>query len=180
MQRLRRLYPLLAGLMLISLIQVAQAGEFSAILNGKSYHLGATEEWNEDNYGLGIEYEFATKSRWKKRLMANGFRDSNDDMSYMVGGGLHRNLYATERLGGFYLDAGLNAFVMTRTDVNNNKPFPGVLPSLTVGHKHVGLNLTYLPRKAVEKFYDGEMADESMSGIVFLQVKFNINPRTSD
>ena len=62
--------------------------------------------------------------------MANGFQDSNEDMSYMVGGGLHRNLFATDRLRGFYVDAGLNAFVMTREDVEDGSPFPGILPTL--------------------------------------------------
>jgi hypothetical protein len=112
--------------------------------------------------------------------MANGFRDSNDEMSYMAGGGLYRNLFATDRLRGFYFDAGLNAFLMTRKDVNDNEPFPGLLPSLVLGNKYVGLNLTYLPRKAVEKLYDTTMSDESISGIVFLQFKVNMSPRSRD
>lgn len=170
-----------AGLALLTLVfnlplTTANAGELSAVLNGKSIHLGAKEDWNEDNYGLGFEYEFASQSRWKSRLMANGFRDSNDEMSYMAGGGLHRNLFATNRLKGFYVDAGINAFFMTRKDVNDNKPFPGILPSLTVGNDYVGINLTYLPKQAVEKIYDAEMRDESMSGIVFLQFKVNMTP----
>ena len=65
--------------------------------------------------------------------MVNGFLDSNEDMSYMAGAGLHRTLFATDRLNGFYVDAGINAFVMTRTDVNDNRPFPGAVPSLSVG-----------------------------------------------
>lgn len=153
---------------------VAQAGEFSAVLNGKSYHQGASKDWNEDNYGLGIEYEFTSETRWRKRLMANGFRDSNDEMSYMVGGGLHRNLFATESLGGLYVDAGLNAFLMTRKDVNGNDPFPGVLPSVTIGNRYAGMNLTYMPKQAVEKFTDTRMSDESVDGIVFVQFKISM------
>ena len=153
----------------------AGAGEFSAVLNGKSFHIGAEHDLNEDNYGLGIEYEFATESRWKPVLMANGFRDSNDQMSYMAGGGLHRNLFSTERLNGFYVDAGLNVFLMTRRDVNDNRPFPGMLPSLTVGNDYVGMNLSYLPSRAVEELLDRSMGD-SMTGIVFLQIKVSVNP----
>ena len=67
------------------------------------------------------------------------------------------------------------AFVMTRTDVNDNKPFPGALPSLTVGNRYVGVNLTYMPKVAVEKMYDSKMVDESISGIVFLQFKINVS-----
>ena len=152
-------------------LQVTEAGEFSAVINGKSYHVGSVENWNENNVGLGIEYEFDTDSRWKTRLMANGFRDSNEDMSYMVGGGLHRNLLQTRALGDFYLDLGINAFLMTRTDVNNNNPFPGALPSVTLGNRYGGFNLTYLPKFAVEKMYDAEMMDQSIRGILFLQFK---------
>ncbi len=138
------------------------AGELSAVFNGKSFHLGASREWNEANYGLGLEYEFDSKSRWRPRLMANGFRDSNE----------------TERLGDFYVDAGINAFLMTRKDVNGNRPFPGVLPSLTVGNRYAGLNLTYLPKQAVEKLLEAQMRDDSLSGIIFLQFKVNISPRS--
>ena len=164
---------LLASLLLLAGLP-AHAGQVNAVLNGKSFHLGASEDLNENNYGLGIEYEFANKSRWRKRLMVNGFQDSSDNMSYMAGGGLHRNLFSSERLGGFYVDAGINVFLMTRRDLNDNRPTPGVLPSLTVGNRHVGMNLTYLPRKAVEKLYDTSMQDQSISGIIFLQFKVNM------
>jgi hypothetical protein len=166
----------IALLVLLALpLSPALAGDLSTVFNGKSYHVGATQDWNENNYGLGLEYTFKRESRWKPRVMANGFRDSNEDMSYMVGGGLHRNLYATDRMNGFYFDAGIDAFVMTRTDVNDNKPFPGALPSLTVGNRYVGVNLTYLPKVAVEKMYGSKMVDETMSGIVFLQFKLNVS-----
>jgi len=156
-------------------LSLATAGELSAVINGKSFHIGASQDWNEANYGLGLEYTFKRDSRWKPQIMANGFRDSNEDLSYMVGGGLHRNLYATSRLHDFYVDAGINAFIMTRKDVNDNQPFPGALPSFTVGNRYVGINLTYLPKIFVEKMYDGRMVDESIRGIVFLQFKVNIS-----
>ncbi len=153
----------------------ALAGDWSAIINGRSIHVDASEEWNENNAGLGIEYRLSGSSLWKKQLMLNGFRDSNNEMSYMAGAGLHRTLFATERLQGFYIDAGINAFLMTRKDVNDNRPFPGAVPSLTVGNRHVGVNLTYLPVSAVERLFDARMLDETVSGIVFLQVKVGID-----
>lgn len=153
----------------------ALAGQFSAVLNGHSIHLGASEDWNESNLGLGVEYQFASESRWRTRLMANGFQDSTENMSYMAGGGLYRNLFATHRLRGFYVDAGLNAFFMTRDDVDDGRPFPGILPSVTLGNEFMGVNLTYLPKQAVEKFTNTRMTDESTSGIVFLQFKFSMS-----
>lgn len=153
----------------------AQAGSFNAVLNGRSIHVDATKNWNEDNVGLGLEYQFASDSHWKKRLMVNGFRDSNEDMSYMAGAGLHRNLYSTDGLSGFYVDAGINAFLMTRRDINDNRPFPGVIPSLSIGNRHVGVNLTYLPVKAVERMLDTHMTDDTVSGIFFLQFKVGVS-----
>jgi hypothetical protein len=106
--------------------------------------------------------------------MANGFRDSNDSMSYMAGAGLYRTLFATPRLGDFYVDLGFNAFLMTREDVNDNRPFPGVLPSLTIGNRYAGINIAYLPVQAVEKFTDTKMIEDSTSGIVFVQFKVSM------
>ena len=154
----------------------ALAGTLSAVLNGKSYHIGSAYDWNESNYGMGLEYEFRSVTRWKTVLMANGFVDSTESMSYMAGAGLHRRLVEIERYADFYVDAGLNAFLMTRDDYEDGRPFPGVLPSLSVGTRHVGLNLTYLPKIAVEKFMSARIADPSLAGILFLQLKFRMNP----
>ncbi len=151
------------------------AGDFSAVLNGKSYHLNSSYDWNESNFGAGIEYAFDSESKWRTILMANGFRDSESKMSYMAGGGLHRELYQTDRLSGFYVMAGINAFVMTRNDVDDNRPFPGVLPSVTVGNQYAGLNLTYLPKKAVESMVGSSINDPTVSGIVFVQLKISID-----
>ncbi len=153
----------------------AMAGKLSAVINGKSYHVNSTYEWNENNYGLGAEYEFETRSRWKKILMVNGFRDSSNKMSYMAGAGLHRRLFETDRLSGFYVDAGINAFVMTREDVNGNKPFPGVLPSVSIGNRNIGFNLTYLPRKALQEIVPANMVDPTIRGILFIQFKVSLD-----
>ena len=79
----------------------ALAGKFNAVVNGKSYHFNSTYDWNENNFGLGIEHGFDSKSKWRTTVMANAFRESTDNMSYMAGAGLHRRLYETERLSGF-------------------------------------------------------------------------------
>ena len=164
-----------ATLLVASPISSALAGDMSAVINGRSIHIDAKQDWNENNFGLGLEYQFETESRWKKRLMVNGFRDSNEDMSYMVGASLQRNLFATDRLNGFYVDAGVSAFLMTRRDVNNNRPFPAALPSLSIGNRDMGFNVTYLPMKAVESLYDAHQMDETLSGIFFVQFKVSVS-----
>lgn len=170
--------PLLASfiLLLASLPDSsALAGDLSLVLNGRSYHINSRYDWNENNTGVGLEYQVSTESRWKKSVMVNGFRDSTDSPSYMAGFSLHRRFVQSERFAGFYLDAGLSAFLMTREDVDNNKPFPGILPSLSFGNRYAGFNLTYLPMKAVEEVVDIKMGDPTMSGIVFVQFKIGIS-----
>lgn len=175
MKRLHLSRPLLLCLLLLLPTAPALSSGLSAVINGKAIHVDAEEDWNEENYGLGLEYQFPGKSIWKKQVMVNGFRDSNEEMSYMAGGGLHRTLFATERMNGFYVDAGINVFLMTRQDVNDNRPFPGAIPSMTIGNRHMGLNLTYLPKVAVEKLFDESVADESLSGLFFVQFKVSID-----
>ena len=153
----------------------ALAGSINAVFNGKSNHINSNRDWNENNTGLGIEYEFEQKSAWKKIAMANGFRDSADAMSYMAGAGLHRRLFETDKLDRFYIYAGLNAFVMTRADVNGGNPFPGILPSISVGNRKFGANLTYMPRKAVEMITDSQLTDPTIDGILFLQFKVSLD-----
>ncbi len=153
----------------------AFAGKFSAVLNGKSYHFNSTYDWNDNNFGLGIEHEFDSKSAWRTTVMANGFRDSTDKMSYMAGAGLQRRIFETERLSGFYIYAGLNAFLMTRDDVDNSKPFPGILPSVSIGNEKIGFNLTYLPRQAVEATTRSNVIDPTISGILFVQFKVRLD-----
>lgn len=106
--------------------------------------------------------------------MINGFRDSTDNVSYMAGAGLYRRIFETDKLAGFSVYAGLNAFLMTRDDVNGSKPFPGVLPSISIGNDNVGLNLTYMPKKAVEEITNANMVDPTLSGILYLQVKVSL------
>jgi hypothetical protein len=149
-------------------------GELSAVINGKSYHSGAIEDWNEKNYGFGLEYELASRSRWKARLMANSFVDSTENLSHMAGAGVYRRLYQSgDFLSGLYVDLGINAFLMTREDVNDSRPFPGVLPSLSIGNRHAGINLTWLPRAGVEAMYDSEAVDPGITDVFFLQFKIS-------
>src|SRR5210317_2540079 len=153
----------------------AFAGKISAVVNGKSYHFNSRYDWNENNYGFGLEHEFTQRSAWKTTAMANGFRDSTNNMSYMAGAGLHRRIFETDKLAGFSIYAGLNAFLMTRDDVGGSKPFPGILPSVSIGNDKVGFNLTYLPRKAVEQTTNASIVDPTVTGILFLQFKVSMD-----
>ena len=68
----------------------AQTGDWDVVLNGRAVHVGAKKQWNEDNWGLGVEHEFKSSGRWVKVALANAFKDSLDKPSYMAGGGIKR------------------------------------------------------------------------------------------
>ncbi len=153
----------------------ASAGSLQLVINGRSHHIDSDYDWNENNSGFGIEYEFEPRSRWIKSVLANGFRDSQDNVSYMVGGSLHRRLLTTERLAGFHIDAGVTAFLMTRERINDNRPFPGLLPSVSVGNRYVGLNLSYIPKVVVRDFARANVLDPDINGVVFLQFKIRLD-----
>ncbi len=150
----------------------AMASDWNVVFNGRAVHLNASEEWNEENWGLGFEREFDVSSRWVPLVVGNGFIDSSREMSYMAGGGIKRR-FSLQSIGSdLYVDLGMVGFVMTRTDYNNNQPFPGILPTLTVGSSRMALNVTYMPPVAVNRI---NQRDASLSGVVFLQL--TMNPR---
>ena len=53
---------LLALMFLIVPVTSAVAGSLQAVINGKSFHINSDYDWNEENYGIGIEYEFEPRA----------------------------------------------------------------------------------------------------------------------
>ena len=151
---------------------VRSDGSWAFVLNGRAVHMNASHEWNEDNWGLGIEREFASSGPWIRMALANGFSDSMGEPSYMAGGGLKRR-FVIGRSDNFYVDLGGIAFLMTREHVNGDRPFPGVLPAATFGFKHVALNMTYLPETVADRVTHSRTYDPTMHGVFFLQLKLD-------
>jgi hypothetical protein len=161
------------GMLALGLFGAAEAGQWDIVLNGRSVHVDADRDWNESNYGLGIEHEFNPEARWVKVALGNGFRDSDDRMSYMGGGGIKRRFRLPLGQGRVHMDVGAIGFLMSRQDVNQNQAFPGVLPAFSVGTRDFSINLTYLPGQFAEQFTGARTADPSLDGIFFMQFKLN-------
>jgi len=151
----------------------AMAGQWDVVVNGKSFHVDGDREWNESNWGLGFEHEFNPESRWVKLALGSGFRDSEDELSYMGGGGIKRRFRLPVGQRRVHVDLGAIGFMMTRQDVDNNEPFPGVLPAFSIGTRQFAVNLTYLPGQFAERIANARTADPNLDGIVFMQFKFN-------
>lgn len=130
-------------------VQSVRAGELHFVLNGKSIHLKEKPglDLNEHNLGVGFQYEFNNVYKnWVPFLNAGGFSDSFEEPSYYVGGGIVRRYKFRNQLVNFHMDAGLTAFMMTKSDINDNEPFPGMLPMVSFGNKYAALNVTYIPK----------------------------------
>jgi hypothetical protein len=162
------------GMLALWLCGAAEAGQWDIVLNGRSIHVDADRDWNERNWGLGVEHEFNPDGRWVKVALGNGFRDSDDHMSYMAGGGIKRRFHVPAGQRRVHIDLGAIGFVMTRHDVNDNEPFPGILPAVSVGTHRFAVNLTYLPGQYAERIAAARKADPGLDGIWFMQFKLNV------
>ena len=92
-------------------------GSWDVVLNGRSVHMNATHEWNEDNWGLGFEHEFAYEQPAGSR--------SRSPMASKTAWAIRRTWPAAAssaafsmRSDDFYVDLGGVAFLMTREEVN--------------------------------------------------------------
>ena len=159
---------LLSAMVLTALIATtAQAGDLSLLINGKAVHINppANKNYNERNWGAGVQYDFdaiGQSKNWIPFAMASGFKDSFKHPSYYAGGGIVRRFapFASDTL---HVDTGLVAFLMTREDYKNNRPFFGMLPVLSVGTKRVAVNVTYVPK-----------VQPKMLSLVYIQLKVTL------
>lgn len=145
----------------------ANAGEFSALLNGKAIHLDHQPgvHYNEKNWGVGFQYDLsAGEENWVPFLTASEFKDSNKNTSYYFGGGfLHRTNFDWGNTP-MHFDAGGIVFLMKRKGFKDGDLFPGILPAVSLGTPRVALNMTFIPK-----------VDPKMVPILFFQLKITLN-----
>jgi hypothetical protein len=146
----------LCCLLLIGLLAApAHAGELHLIVSGTAQHAG-DNDFNEENWGLGFEYDLEMRNNWIPFYTGASFLDSNDNVSHYLGGGAKRRFLLGRDPDGLHLDAGVVGFLMVRKGYKSGDPFPGALPFISFGNKYLALNVTYVPQvdpKMVEFFY---------------------------
>lgn len=141
----------------------AHAGEFSLLINGHARHLEQrSQEKNELNYGLGLQYDFTPRGEWVWFAFGSGFQDSRKDPSYNAGGGLRRRfvLMPSTQL---HLDLGIAGMLMTRESYNNGQAFPAALPIASIGIPAVAVNIAYVPP-----------VDPRIIPLLFFQLKYRL------
>jgi len=117
-------------------------------VSGKAFHLNTDSSFNEENWGVGFEYEFEERNKWIPLVTGLTFIDSMDRTSNYLGGGSKRRFLLGDDSDGMHIDAGAFAFVMTRQDYKNNAPFLGALPFISMGNSRFAVNVTYVPEIA--------------------------------
>lgn len=122
-------------------IPLAAAGDGAWYLHvdGASHHFHR-RDLNERNWGVGLGYEFNPNDRWVWSAEGDYFKDSFDDPSGYVGGGLR---WRTR-----HVDFGLLGFVMyrqTAQETIGSHVFPGVLPFVEFGTRRLRLRTVYIP-----------------------------------
>jgi hypothetical protein len=110
-------------------------------INGLSKHLGSDETYNERNIGAGLTYERRKLgSDLVKALTAGGYKNSYNDNSFYVGGGLAKRFDLGKRL---YADVGGVAGLVTGYEGGVN---PMAMPMVGLGLKDLWkLRLMYAP-----------------------------------
>jgi len=120
------------------------ANSVNLIINGKAMHED-NKNYNEENYGLGFEYNFEEKNHWITFINGGFFKDSHSNNSNYLGGGIKRRFLLGEDKDGWHIDAGMTAFLMTRKNFKKGQPFFGALPYASIGTSRFAVNATYIP-----------------------------------
>jgi len=131
--------------LLLTSFNIIVADELHLIVSGKAIHF-SDGEYNENNNGLGFEYDFDERNNWIPLITGVSFSDSNNQTSNYLGGGVKRRFHLSNDPKGFHFDAGIIGFVMTRHDYKNNDPFLAALPFVSIGFEWVAINITYVPK----------------------------------
>lgn len=122
-------------------------GDNEFYLPFQTYHLrsaydrGKIDHYKENPLGFGFGRSKYEDGVWHG-LYVMGFQDSHFKPSYMAGY-VHQWLWQPSkdwRVGG-----GLTAFLMTRADIGHYTPFPGILPTASIGYKNVSIETTFVP-----------------------------------
>ena len=72
-------------LIALSSLVPASANDLQLVISGRAYHQGSGSDLNEDNFGIGLQYDFATHRRWVPLINMASLKDSNDNQMFAIG-----------------------------------------------------------------------------------------------
>lgn len=128
-------------IILLLISNLAIANELHGVLNGWSRHL-SDGDYNKYNWGLGFEYHLRPIKNHYYFTLGGAFKDSVNNLSGYLGGGIRYRLLKTQKM---HINYGMALCLMSRKDYHDRKPFLAVLPFVSFGTGRLSLNTTYVP-----------------------------------
>lgn len=124
-------------------------GRLSMVLSGYAYHDRNTYDTthllslNERAWGIGMDKELRDDKDNEESIQFLLIADSHNSPQITAS----YNYYWMEPIGG-NLEAGIgySTGLISRPDIFNGVPFPGILPGASVGTRDVKLLFTYIPK----------------------------------
>ncbi len=114
-----------SGLFLLALALLANfsvsADELQVIFSGRAIHMGSNNQ-NENNYGIGLQYDFINHRRWIPTINLASFKDSNDNTSRYIGAGMKRRFKLRSGQQRMNFDLGAAGLVMKRPATTTTNP----------------------------------------------------------
>ena len=106
-----------------------------------AYDRNKIDGYQEQPLGIGFGRSLYEEGLWRG-LYVLAFQDSHFKPSYMAG---YAHQWLWKPAQDFRVGGGLTAFVMARSDIGHYTPFPGLLPTASIGYKNVSIETTYVP-----------------------------------
>jgi palmitoyl transferase len=131
--------------------RVWNEGKWDLYVSGYTIHLPyayTQEEIEKENawtYGLGVAKRVIDERDNEHSLYALMIKDSHYYWQYSAGYAWMARWRPMEHLR---VGLGYSLFIMSRQDINNYIPFPGIAPLVSVGASRVDLFATFIPGEA--------------------------------
>jgi len=84
-------------------------------------------------------------NQWVPVINLASFKDSLNHTSKYIGVGLKHRYQIGSNLNRVHFDAGIFGLAMTRHNYNNDEPFLGTLPFVSLSNNWAGINVIYVP-----------------------------------
>ena len=106
-----------------------------------AYDREKIDSYQENPVGIGFGRSLYEDGLWRG-VYAMSFQDSHFKPSYMLG---YAHQWLWQPAQDFRVGGGLTAFVMMRADIGHYTPFPGLLPTASIGYKAFSIETTFVP-----------------------------------
>jgi palmitoyl transferase len=109
-----------------------------------AYSQEKIDQYTEYPMGIGFGRGLINESGNWEGIYGMTFKDSHGIYQYMVGYGWIP-MWDIGKNSDWKYGVGVTAFIMSRQDIMNYIPFPGVLPVASISYKNISLQAAYVP-----------------------------------